>query len=117
MVAPTTVSLGEAPLGVHSSPMLIHFYKKRIKKLRKLALQPDVHLWTLNEVHFRQHVSRCRMWVPPEVKEPVCCMRRGDVCPGYDGARDQNSRTPALPGRASRCRLAPPQARTSPIKA
>ena len=25
------------------------------------------------EMHFQQYGSRCRMWVPPEVKEPVCC--------------------------------------------
>jgi hypothetical protein len=49
----------------------IRFYKRRIKKLRKLAAEPDVDLWALDEVHFQQHGSRCRMWVPPEVKEPV----------------------------------------------
>lgn len=26
----------------------------------------------MDEVHFRQHGSRCRMWVPPEIKDPVC---------------------------------------------
>jgi transposase len=26
----------------------------------------------MDEVHFQQHGSRCRMWVPPEVKDPVC---------------------------------------------
>jgi len=52
-------------------PMLIRFYKRRIKKLRQLAAEPDVDLWALDEVHFQQHGSRCRMWVPPEVKEPV----------------------------------------------
>src|SRR3974390_1050549 len=51
--------------------MLIRFYKRRIKKLRKLAAEPEVDLWALDEVHFQQHSSRCRMWVPPEVKEPV----------------------------------------------
>jgi transposase len=25
----------------------------------------------MDEVHFQQHGSRCRMWVPPEVKDPV----------------------------------------------
>lgn len=24
-----------------------------------------------DEVHFQQHGSRCRMWIPPEVKDPV----------------------------------------------
>ena len=26
----------------------------------------------MDEVHFQQHGSRCRMWIPPEVKDPVC---------------------------------------------
>jgi hypothetical protein len=25
----------------------------------------------MDEVHFQQHGSRCRMWIPPEVKDPV----------------------------------------------
>src|ERR1700682_495974 len=28
-------------------------------------------LWALDEVHFQQQGSRCRMWVPPENKDPV----------------------------------------------
>jgi len=55
--------------------MLIRFDKRRIKKLRKLAAEPDVDLWALDEVHFQQHGSRCRMWVPPEIKEPVLLHR------------------------------------------
>ena len=26
---------------------------------------PTVDLWALDEVHFQQHGSRCRMWIPP----------------------------------------------------
>lgn len=26
----------------------------------------------MDEVHFQQHGSRCRMWIPPEVRDPVC---------------------------------------------
>jgi transposase len=26
----------------------------------------------MDEVHFQQHGSRCRMWVPPEVGDPIC---------------------------------------------
>jgi transposase len=26
----------------------------------------------MDEVHFQQHGSRCRMWVPPEMRDPVC---------------------------------------------
>jgi hypothetical protein len=32
----------------------------------------DDNLWAMDEVHFQQHGSRCRMWVPPEVADPVC---------------------------------------------
>ena len=30
-----------------------------------------VDLWALDEVHFQQQGSRCRMWVPPESRDPV----------------------------------------------
>ena len=30
-----------------------------------------VDLWALDEVHFQQQGSRCRMWVPPEEKDPI----------------------------------------------
>ena len=66
--------------------MLIRFYKRRIKKLRKLAAEPDVELWALDEVHFQQHGSRCRMWVPPEVKEPVLLHAPTRKSVGYFGA-------------------------------
>ena len=32
---------------------------------------PTVDLWSLDEVHFQQQGSRCRMWVPPETRDPV----------------------------------------------
>jgi transposase len=28
-------------------------------------------IWSLDECHFQQHGTRCRMWVPPEMKDPV----------------------------------------------
>lgn len=31
----------------------------------------SVDLWALDEVHFQQQGSRCRMWIPPELKDPV----------------------------------------------
>jgi transposase len=30
-----------------------------------------VDLWALDEVHFQQQGSRCRMWIPPETKDPI----------------------------------------------
>jgi len=47
---------------------------------------PKVDLWAIDEVHFQQHGSRCRMWVPPETKDPILLhhpTRRGV---GYFGA-------------------------------
>jgi hypothetical protein len=32
---------------------------------------PNVDLWATDEVHFQQHGSRCRMWIPPEIKHPA----------------------------------------------
>ena len=66
--------------------MPIRFYKRRIKKLRKLATEADVDLWALDEVHFQQHGSRCRMWVPPEIKEPVLLHAPTRKSVGYFGA-------------------------------
>jgi transposase len=34
-------------------------------------VDPRIDLWATDEVHFQQHGSRCRMWVPPETKDPV----------------------------------------------
>ena len=31
----------------------------------------SVDLWALDEVHFQQPGSRCRMWVPPETRDPI----------------------------------------------
>ena len=41
------------------------------KKLRRLAQRDDVELWSLDECHFQQHGTRCRMWIPPEDRDPV----------------------------------------------
>src|SRR5438477_8204111 len=45
---------------------------RRIKKLQALSVDPTVDLWAMDEVHFQQHGSRCRMWVPPELHDPIC---------------------------------------------
>lgn len=49
-------------------------------------IEPGVELWALNEVHFQQHGSRCRMWVPPEVKDPVLLHHPTRKSVGYFGA-------------------------------
>jgi transposase len=45
-----------------------------------------VDLWALDEVHFQQHGSRCRMWVPPETKDPVLLHHPTRHSVGYFGA-------------------------------
>src|ERR1039457_4177547 len=35
--------------------------RRRIKKLQELSLDPTIDLWAMDEVHFQQHGSRCRM--------------------------------------------------------
>ena len=40
----------------------------------------------MDEVHFQQHGSRCRMWVPPETKDPVLLHPPTRKSVGYYGA-------------------------------
>ena len=47
---------------------------------------PTVDLWAIDEVHFQQHGSRCRMWVPPETKDPVLLHHPTRHSVGYFGA-------------------------------
>ncbi len=47
---------------------------------------PTVDLWATDEVHFQQHGSRCRMWVPPEIKDPVLLHHPTRHSVGYFGA-------------------------------
>jgi transposase len=61
-------------------------HRPNIKKLRSLAGDPDVDLWAIDEVHFQQHGSRCQMWVPPEVKDPVLLHHPTRRAVGYFGA-------------------------------
>lgn len=46
----------------------------------------DVDLWACDEVHFQQHGSRCRMWIPPEVEEPILLHYPTRRSIGYFGA-------------------------------
>lgn len=47
---------------------------------------PAVDLWALDEVHFQQHGSRCRMWAPPETKDPILHHHPTRRSVGYFGA-------------------------------
>lgn len=55
------------PAIVQANPELQRLYKK----LQALVREQTVDLWATDEVQFQQHGSRCRMWVPPESKDPV----------------------------------------------
>jgi transposase len=46
----------------------------------------SVDLWATDEVHFQQHGSRCRMWIPPEIKDPVLLHAPTRRSVGYFGA-------------------------------
>ena len=47
---------------------------------------PGVDLWATDEVHFQQYGSRCRMWIPPEIKDPVLLHAPTRKSVGYFGA-------------------------------
>ena len=64
----------------------IQLARKRIKKLQTLMLDKTVDLWALDEVHFQQQGSRCRMWVPPETKDPIVYHHPTRKSVGYFGA-------------------------------
>jgi transposase len=49
-------------------------------------MDDGIDLWALDEVHFQQYGSRCRMWIPPEVKDPVLRHFPGRKSIGYFGA-------------------------------
>ena len=45
-----------------------------------------IDLWAMDEVHFQQHGSRCRMWVAPEVQDPILLHHPTRRSVGYFGA-------------------------------
>jgi transposase len=51
-----------------------------------MARNDDLELWAIDEVHFQQHGSRCRMWIPPENKDPVVFHYPTRRSVGYFGA-------------------------------
>ena len=51
-----------------------------------MAQDQSIDLWALDEVHFQQHGSRCRMWVPAEVKDPILRYAPTRKSVGYFGA-------------------------------
>ena len=53
------------------SPSPTRARSRRLKKLHRLARRRGVERWSVDEGHCQQHGTRCRMWVPPEIKDPV----------------------------------------------
>lgn len=51
-----------------------------------LVADESVDLWACDEVHFQQHGSRCRMWVPPEDTNPTLLHHPTRKSVGYFGA-------------------------------
>lgn len=47
---------------------------------------PSIDLWAIDEVHFQQHGTACRMWVPPETVDPVLLHAPTRKGVGYFGA-------------------------------
>jgi transposase len=46
----------------------------------------QLDLWAVDEVHFQQQGSRCRMWIAPEIKDPVLMHEPTRRKIGYFGA-------------------------------
>jgi len=57
-----------------------------LKKIADLIHAGNCDIWSLDEVHFQQHGSRCKMWVPPECKNPVILQHPTRKSVGYFGA-------------------------------
>ena len=36
-----------------------------------MAKRDDLDMWFEDECHFQQHGSRCTMWIPPEITDPL----------------------------------------------
>ena len=51
-----------------------------------MMVDPNIDLWSTDEVHFQQHGSRCSMWVPPEVVDPVLMHEPTRRSVGFFGA-------------------------------
>jgi transposase len=60
--------------------------RRHIKKLLALVRDDAVDFWALDEVRFEQHGSACRMWVAPEIKDPVLLHHPTRKGIGYFGA-------------------------------
>jgi transposase len=83
----------EIDLGIRQCQRLFRRLGFRLRKPRPGIAQADperqnaaVDLWATDEVHVQQHGWRCRMWVPPETKDPVLRHHPTRRSVGYFGA-------------------------------
>ena len=51
-----------------------------------MSKNDTIDLWFIDEVHFQQYGSACRMWVPPEIANPVLLHQPTRKSIGYFGA-------------------------------
>ena len=68
------------------SPSPTRTRSRRLKKLHRLARRGGVELWSVDECHFQQHGTRCRMWVPPAIKDPLLLHTPTRKSVAYSGA-------------------------------
>jgi transposase len=66
--------------------MPIRNSRRHIKKVHDLAHDDRFDVWAVDEVRFEQHGSACRMWIPPEVADPVLLHHPTRKGIGYFGA-------------------------------
>lgn len=64
---------------------MIQKNKQHIKKLYEY-IQAGFDVWSIDEVLFMQQGSRSRMWIPPEVKNPIVLQQPTRKSAGYFGA-------------------------------
>lgn len=60
--------------------------RRHIKKVLDLLADPKSDVWAMDEVHFQQYGSAIRMWIPPEMHDPVLLHHPTRKGVGYFGA-------------------------------
>jgi transposase len=57
-----------------------------LKKTEEFLKDENIEVWAIDECHFQQHGSRCYMWIPSDVKDPVILRKPTRRSVGYYGA-------------------------------
>ena len=78
------------PMTAGGDPELMEMFKKTMSMMN----DPDLDVWFLDEVLFHLHGTSCRMWVPPEDKQPRMLFHPTRKSLGFFGAvRPRNGRS------------------------